>query len=159
MLTDKYTTVIANLLAGNQEYIPNYLYVEFTNSTVSIPEDQTSSSYYNSLADPIGYLRIPITIKPTVSRDNKVTYTVLATMDTSVNGVTFGNDSVIYGVALVAAPDPTDPAEDIVIAREYFTDPSKQLVLTSNQTFCFSFQLAIFDSSQSDPEEEYWNED
>ena len=157
MLTDKYTTVVANLLAGNVAYTPNYLYVEFTNSTVSAPEDTSSSDYYESLADPVGYLRIPITIKPTVSQDNKVTYTVLANTTTSANGVTFGNGSTIYGVALVSSTDPNDPSKDIVFAREYFVD--KPLVMTSNQTFCFSFQLATLDSAQPEPEADYWNED
>ena len=141
MLTDKYTTVVANLLAGNVAYMPNYLYVEFTNSTVSVPEDTSSSDYYESLTDPVGYLRIPITIKPTVSPDNKVTYTVLANTTTSANGVTFGANSTIYGVALISAPNPNDPSDDIVFAREYFAD--KPLVMTSNQTFCFSFQLTM----------------
>lgn len=158
MLTSEYTTVVANLLAGNASYMPNYLYVEFTNSTVSVPEDQTSADYYEDLTDPVGYLRIPITIKPTVS-GNKITYTVLATTTTSANGVTFGNGSIIYGVALVSAPDPNDPTDDIVFAREYF-ESEKRLTMTSNQTFCFSFQLAILDTAEPEPEEDVlWNEE
>lgn len=148
MLTSNYTTVVSNLLAGNSSFTPNYLYVEFTNSTVSIPEDQSSADYYESLTDPIGYLRIPITIKPTVSLDNKVTYTVLANTTTSANGTSFGNGSTIYGVALVCATAPDDPSKDVVFAREYFTDSSKQLVMTSNQTFCFTFQLTMVDPSE-----------
>lgn len=157
MLTTKYTTVVSNLLAGNASYMPNYLYVEFTNDTVIIPESYQDPDYYkNGIPNTAGYLRIPITIKPTVS-DNKITYTVLATNTISSTDVSFGNGSTIYGVALVSAPDSNDPNGDIVFAREYFTDPSKQLVMTNNQTFCFSFQLAVFDNAPPEEEELVWN--
>ena len=162
MLTSDYTTVVSNLLAGNASYMPNYLYVEFANSdNPTIPVDTQGVEYYQALhtANPtVGYLRIPITIKPTVS-NNRITYTVLMTAIDSVNGLSFGEGSRIYGVALVSAITPEDISNDIVFAREYFQDTSKQLVMTANQTFCFSFKLALFDGVAPSPEEINWNEE
>ena len=152
MLTTDYIKVVTNLLAANSSYTPNYLYVEFTNdSSVSAPTDTQGKEYYDSLTTS-GYLRIPITIKPTVS-GNQITYTVLVASGSSLNSVEFTNASRIYGVALVSAVEPNNPEKDIVFAREYF--PDKTLVLGDNQTVCFSFKLSVFDSvTQAD--EEYW---
>lgn len=157
MLTRDYTKVIANLLAGNSAYMPNYLYVEFSNSSEpTIPTDNQGREYFDQLSD-VGYLRIPITIKPSIS-GNILKYTVLTTDKTSANNTVFGNDSVIYGVALVSAIDPEDPTQDIVFAREYFTDPNKQLVMTNDQIFCFSFQLALFADDTTEESLEWDNE-
>lgn len=157
MLTLDYTTVVSNLLAGNSSYMPNYLYVEFSNSSnPTIPEDTQGRDYYDGLTD-IGYLRIPITIKPTVS-NNRITYTVLLTSTTSANSVSFGTGSIIYGVALVSALDSSDPSKDIVFAREYFSS-DKQLTMVEGQTFCFSFQVAIFDGVAPEPEEIEWEDE
>ena len=162
MLTSDYTTVVSNLLAGNSSYMPNYLYVEFTNlDNPTIPTDTDGVEYYQALhttTPTVGYLRIPITIKPTVS-NNRITYTVLMTSTTSANGLSFGSGSRIYGVALVSAITPTDSSNDIVFAREYFSDSNKQLVMSENQTFCFSFQVAVFDGVAPDPEEIEWEDE
>ena len=161
MLTSDYTTVVSNLLAGNSSYMPNYLYVEFTNSdNPTLPTDTQGVEYYQALhtANPtVGYLRIPITIKPTVS-NNRITYTVLMTSTTSANGLSFGSGSRIYGVALVSSTTPSDSSTDIVFAREYF-ESNKQLVMSDNQTFCFSFQVAIFDGAVPESEELEWEDE
>lgn len=162
MLTQDYNIVVAQLLAGNSKYTPKYLYLEFANSEteVAVPESvEEGRSYYDSLSlsDSVGYLRIPITIAPTVDEVNgKVIYTVLVTSIESVNGVRFssGDNSRIYGVALVAAPAPDDPTQDIVFAREYFRG-TRQLSAVDNQTFCFSFQLLVSKGS-SDSNELVW---
>ena len=155
MLTQDYTTIVSNLLAGKRNYTPNYLYVEFTNSDIpAITEDTQGREYYDGLTD-IGYLRVPITIKPTVL-GTKITYTVLLSSTTSANGVPFGNSSKIYGVALVSALNPENSDTDIVFAREYFTD--KYLEMVEGQTFCFSFQISVFDGA-TPTESLDWNEE
>lgn len=151
MLTQDYTKVVSNLLAGNSAYTPNYLYVEYTNSDVpAAPTDTAGKEYYDGLSAPLGYFRVPITIKPTVSANNKITYTVLLPADMATN------NAIVYGVALVSAPDPGDSTHDIVFAREYFVD--KPLALSSNQTLCFSFQLAVF-GAEDVYNDDFWNEE
>lgn len=163
MLTKDYNKIIAQLLAGNSKYTPKYLYLEFANSEteVSIPEyTEEGREYYDSmLPEGAGYLRIPITITPTVDTVNgKVLYTVLVTSTESENGVRFSSadNSRIYGVALVSAPDPKDPTQDVVFSREYF-EGSKQLTMADNQTFCFSFQLLVSKGSENSNEMEWQN--
>lgn len=160
MLTQDYNKVVAQLLAGNSDYTPKYLYLEFANTEneVSIPEyTELGREYYDRmLPDGAGYLRVPITITPTVTADGRVVYTVLVTSTESVNGVSFSatDKSKIYGVALVAAPVRDDPTQDVVFAREYFRG-NKQLSVIDNQTFCFSFQLLISKGSTTSNELEW----
>lgn len=161
MLTKDYNKIVAQLLAGNSEYTPKFLYLEFANSEteVSVPEDtELGREYYDSmLPEGAGYLRIPITITPTVDPVNsRIVYTVLVTTTESVNGIRFSSadHSRIYGVALAAAPVLDDPTQDVIFAREYFNG-TKQLTMVDNQTFCFSFQLLISKGSESSNELEW----
>ena len=149
MITKDYTTVLANLLAGNKEYTPNYLYLEFKNteSVVSEPDlsDISGKEYYDTLSGDTSYLRVPITLKPVID-GSTITYTTLVSSTTSANpNIEFSadNHSRIYGVALVVAPIDADPTRDIVISQSYFIDENKQLVAVDNQTFCFSFKLNL----------------
>lgn len=148
MITNEYTTVVANLLSGNSQYLPNYLYLEFKNTESVVAEPDLSSVsgkvYYDTLSGDASYLRIPITLKPTVDGDS-ITYTTLVSSTESINPeVVFSaeNHSRIYAVALVVAPTPIDHTQDIVIAQSYLSGNS-QLVAVDNQTFCFSFKLKL----------------
>lgn len=148
MLTEDYKTVLLQLLAGNRKFTPNYLYLEYKNTfgTVAPPTNSTEGkSYYESFenSDVDGYLRIPITIKPTVQGDT-VQFTVLVTNTDSQIGAEYSmiNHSTIYGVALVIAPEPEDHTQDIVFSREYL-EGNKQLIAIDDQTFCFNYQLSL----------------
>lgn len=155
MITTQYKEIVSNLLAGNSNYTPNYVYLEFenTSSEVSTPSDETSGkSYYDDLGSTKGYLRIPIVITPAVKND-RIMYTVLVTSTESETDLPFVTDdspsSRIYGIALVSAPDPADSTKDVVFSREYLTG-NKQLTATENQTLCVSFQVAITDQPGED---------
>ena len=153
MITTQYKEIVSNLLAGNSRYTPNYVYLEFenTSSEVSVPADETSGkSYYDNLGSDKGYLRIPIVITPAVKND-RIMYTVLVTSTESETDLPFSSElnSRIYGFALVSAPDPADPTKDVVFSREYLTG-NKQLTATENQTLCVSFQVAITDQPGED---------
>lgn len=149
MITDDYTSVIANLLSGNNSYVPNYLYLEFKNTESPVPEPDLSyksgKAYYDALGNDTSYLRVPITLKPVVD-NNSVTYTTLVSSTEPMNSnIIFSAEahSRIYGVALVVALEDSDPTQDIVIAQNYIVDENKQLVVVDNQTFCFSFKLNL----------------
>ena len=149
MITKDYTTVLANLLVGNKEYTPNYLYLEFKNTESVVPEpdlsDISGKEYYDTLSGDTSYLRVPITLKPVID-GSTITYTTLVSSTISANpNIEFSadNHSRIYGVALVVAPVDADSTQDIVIAQSYLIDENKQLVAVDNQTFCFSFKLNL----------------
>lgn len=136
MLTPEYIKVLTQLLAGNREYTPNYLYLWYT--------DGSSDSY----------LRIPITIKPTVDED-KVTYMALVGADETDVAV----DTAITKVSLVVAPAVNDDTQDIILSEQVI-DEEKQLTLGVNQTLCFSFQLSLIGvMSDVEDTDDYWNEE
>ena len=147
MITQDYTTVLANLLAGNSKYTPNYLYLEFKNTESSVLKPDLSSisgkAYYDTLGNDTSYLRVPITLKPVVDGSSIIYTTLVSSMEPINPNVIFSaeNHSRIYGVALVVAPESLDPTQDVVIAQSYLGD--NQLVVVDNQTFCFSFKLNL----------------
>ena len=131
--------LLGKLLAG-RDYAINTMYMEFTNGDVpSIsPDPADGRSYYAALdggSSDSDYLRIPLNNEPSLSstddskfETNKVTFLGMSTGQTAGRGgKLFGSTSQVYGVALVAAPDPNDASKDIVFSRSYdFTAKQKQ---------------------------------
>ena len=138
--------LMARALAGQGNMI-DYLYLEFTNSTV--PTDPLIGSprdvgiaYYNSLAAPKDYLRIPITAIPVVSATgasyltNSVMFSGMSAGQTlGRHGVAFTNStSIVYGAALATKYNASaDPSQDIVFSRNYFVGAGQPITKVANQ--------------------------
>ena len=120
-------------------YSLNYVYVEFSNvaeagDTVVVPSMSraNASDYYAGLAlDPCNdYLRLPVLAyrkyisNPLLfSRPNAIAISTVTGGVTGFHGKPFSHTAIskIYGMALVAAPNPDDPSHDIVYDRAYFS--------------------------------------
>lgn len=134
-----------------------YLYLEYTNTTV--PASYTSAAsisssfadpkaYYNSLASS-NFLRVPAVRDPNpVNSSNSGTYTTTTTFfgqstgstnGVLSNGVTFANNSICYGAALVLVVDEADRTKDLIIGRSYFVDPSEYITKTSSSQVFVTF--------------------
>lgn len=130
--------VMARILGGDNKFKVQAMYFEFEN--LSDPGDSIvppifdrsgGLAYYQGLISPKDYLRIPITVSPSIlSSDdtkfagNQTTFFALTGGTEGVNGVQFDatSNSTVYGVALAATPVVDDPTQDIVFSRVYFTD-------------------------------------
>lgn len=128
--------IMARVLGGDDEYKVQAMYFEFENladpgDLIAEPTFDRSGglTYYQGLSSPKDYLRIPITVSPSIlSSDitkyvgNQVTFFALTGGTQGVNGVAFNeaSNSTVYGVGLAATPVLNDPTQDIVFARAYF---------------------------------------
>lgn len=134
--------LLGKLLAG-RDYTINTMYMEFSNggTTPSItPDPAAGRSYYAALDTGLSasdYLRIPLSVEPSLEstdatkfETNKATFFGMSTGQTAGRGghiFSASETSKVYGVALVAAPDPNDASQDIVFSRSYdFTPKQKQ---------------------------------
>jgi hypothetical protein len=133
--------LLGKLLAGSDLKV-NTMYMEFTNNPTvpSISPDPADGRSYYAALDSGGsdsdYLRIPLGSETSLSstddtkyETNKATFFGMSTGQTAGRGgKVFGTNSKVYGVALVAAPDPNDASKDIVFSRSYdFTAKTKQV--------------------------------
>lgn len=129
-------------------------YIEFENSqtagSVVVPSysRQDHLAYYTGLSGNKDYLRLALDSTPTL--DQHPDYTTLLPAG-AVNRALFGltgvggavgqhgktfsnaNDSVAYGIALVARPLPTDPSQDVILSRGYFAPADQVLVPLGGQ--------------------------
>ena len=129
--------LLAAILAG-QTYEINTMYMEFTNTgtaPVVTPDPADGRSYYAAMEPGAGaadYIRVSLTANPTrESTDpakftgNKINFFAMSTGATAGRGGHEFSSSAspvatkVYGVALVAAPDPDDASQDIVFSRSY----------------------------------------
>lgn len=134
--------LLAAILAG-QSYSINTMYMEFQNGGIApvvTPDPADGRSYYAAMESGVGaadYIRLPLTANPTrESTDaskfsgNRINYFAMSTGATAGRGGhTFSDTagSIVYGVALVAAPDVDDASQDIVFSRSYnFSPKTKQ---------------------------------
>lgn len=129
--------VATQLHAGNAEYRVGTMYFEFENlanpaDMIPPPTFDRSGgvSYYNNLSSPKDFLRVPITISPTIiSSDpskyqgNQITFFTVTEGAAGEHGVIFDNasNSTVYGYGLVSSPVQSDQSQDIVVARTYPT--------------------------------------
>lgn len=119
-IQDGSKVIEANLLAGNTDFKPSAIYIEFQNSGIpEVPVFTTADGieYYTSLPSGKDYLVIPLVIKPEVS-ENTVTFSAVIVGGTGVkNGLVCGSSTKAYGAALVS-----ERAGE-VYARIYFDEP------------------------------------
>lgn len=119
-IQDGSKVILCNLLAGNTNYKPDTLYIEFQNSsdTPEIPVYTTDAGveYYSNLDSPKDYLKVPIVIKPSVE-DNSVTFSAVVAAGTGEHGLVCGSTTQAYGAALVSE------SAGQVYARMYFDTP------------------------------------
>lgn len=136
--------VTQRLLRGSPDgknYAIRRAYVEFENSGAPVDPVPTISrsgnkaGYYNSLSAPRDYLRVSVAATLEVNDDdslyqaaNRAVFLIETSGSVGAkNGLTFsdGAGSVVYGGALVAAPNDSDASQDLVYARVYH-DPGDQ---------------------------------
>lgn len=131
---------------GDASYKLSAMYLEFENvaspgDTVTAPSyDQDEGiDYYTGLAGSPNrdFLRVPLLAAPAKGivagyeskvAFNQLTFVAQSTGTLGVNGLTFsdGANSVVFGVALVAAPVWGDQTRDRVFGRRYYL-PAKQI--------------------------------
>ena len=130
--------ILGRIMAGQTNYIPSVMYFEFENggSFPAKTADREGRSYYAAVEASAtrDYLRVPIVRTPDLSAQNASFATNVVTWYCQ-NSVTLGQGgkvfseaalSTVYGLALVAAPDPDDRTEDLVYAKSYdFTAEAK----------------------------------
>jgi hypothetical protein len=121
--------ILALLISGNPDYKLNVMYIEFQNTggpPVSPPSFDRSGGrlYYDGLSAS-DYLRVPIVAPPALSpsgaqyEGNQATFFAVTEGLAGVHSTPFNTTSVVYGAALVAAPDIGDQSRDVVFSRVY----------------------------------------
>jgi hypothetical protein len=128
----------------------NCVYLEYANvadpaAPVAAPSFATTDgrAYYDNLASTPDrdYLRVPLSITPTISivpgqeayfaagTGNVVTWFAQSAGTVGANGKPFSSaaNSKLYGVALVAAPVLGDRSRDVLLARSYYDAGGQQV--------------------------------
>jgi hypothetical protein len=138
---------------GDSQYRVSVAYLEFENNQgpISVPSFDRSDGlqYYMDLASsPVrDYLRVPIRPQPeivvasgyeeflTPDQGNCCIFYAQSQGGTGVHGRPFsdGVHSTIFGVALAAAPVPTDPSQDVLFARSYYATTNQVPKVPSGQ--------------------------
>lgn len=133
MITYEGLDLLGKLAAGVGTKF-NMMYLEFTNEAgdppIIVPDPADGRSYYTALEAPGNtrdYIRVPLVVDPVLSSSdvtkfatNKVSCLAMSTgVSAGRGGHTFESGSKVFGVALVAAPDPDDASQDIVFSRNY----------------------------------------
>ena len=151
-------TVAAQCIAkGDRSYKINAIYMEYENvaspgDTVSVPTygREEGYDYYSNLALSADrdFIRAPLLVEPGISiatgyedyftdgvDGNQATFYTQSQGATGFHGKAFsdGSNSKVFGAALVATPDFSDPTQDIVVARTYFATGNQTLKLASSQ--------------------------
>jgi len=128
--------IAAALVGRRPGYSLGTMYFEYENlptpSTPIVPPAYDRSggvAYYSTLASPRDFLRIPITVEPTIiSSDptkfvgNQVSFLALSGGEIGQHVLPFSHtvNSAVFGAGLVASPVPDTQANDIVWSRSYF---------------------------------------
>ena len=136
--------IVARLLGGDDEFKIQAMFCEYENMADPLDpivppafDREGGLLYYSSLLPPRDYVRVPITISPSIlSSDealyagNQVTFFALTNSNEGINGLPFNaaSNSTVYGVALAATPSVEDPTQDVVFARAYFTPPDNKFL-------------------------------
>lgn len=161
MIVDSAYNIQSNLLIGNSQYTPNYIFVEYKNvqSTSEIVVDEVQSTdtidHYNNLANNTDYLAIPITLQPRIvepTGENKaaVEYSVVTSGYTAgelrkgtPQEVPFSttDNSLIYSLGLVSRVKTVDGYEDILFARTVLDDDKQLLKTTSDIYITWKIEL------------------
>jgi hypothetical protein len=127
---------LAQCLVGNADYAVRVMYMEFKNLaspgdpiTPPIFDRSGGIAYYNGLSASLDtdFLRIPLTLNPTVSTSgseyegNQATFFGISEGTTGFNGKLFNEsvNSAVYGAGLISAPVIDSQASDKVFSRVY----------------------------------------
>ena len=125
---------------GDPSYHINCMYIEFENAAspgdpVTVPSFETTDGreYYENLSSPRDYLRVfgISRVLEVISgydayfadgEGNAVKFRATADTGSGQNGLPFANanNSTVFGVALVVAPDVSDKTKDKIVARAYY---------------------------------------
>lgn len=139
---------------GDPTYKIGGMYMEYKN--VTLPGDSVAVpaytrgdglSYYNGLANPQDFLRIPLSSLPSITiqsgyepyftapEGNVMSFFAQTAGTAGVLGRPFSdaNNSKVFGVALVATPNWADRTKDVIFARTYFQVAQQQLKLAGSQ--------------------------
>lgn len=157
----KWAHIIAQLLGfGESAYKINAMYLEFENvaspgDAVATPSFDRSeqADYYAGLSGSRDFLRVPILGQPDLAvapgyedyfsdgEGNRLTWFAQSVGSSGFRGLPFGygNNSKVFGVALVSAPVWTDQARDIVFGRTYY-DADNQISKQAGRQVGVSWQ-------------------
>ena len=146
--------LLKTLYQGDVTYKIGGMYFEYENvaspgDTVTTPTYSRGEglSYYTSLSSPKDYIRVALSSLPAISVQSgyeayfgagqgNVGTAFAQTAGTAGSlGRAFSDsdNSKVYGVALVATPDWSDPTKDIIFARSYFSGGNQQLKVAGSQ--------------------------
>lgn len=129
--------IAARLVGGQSTYRLATMYMEFENMVGPgpiVPPAYTRASgidYYSTLAAPRDFLRVPITLSPTIiSSDaakfegNQITFFAVSSGSVGQHALPFSHtvNSAVFGGALVASPDADTQANDKIWSRTYWED-------------------------------------
>jgi hypothetical protein len=128
--------VVAAALGGRPGFSVGTMYMEFENLAAPgdpiIPPsyDRSSTvSYYSNLTSPRDFLRVPLTLQPTIiSSDeskydgNQITFFGISSGSVGENGLAFSHtvNSTVFGGGLCASPVVDTQANDRLISRTYW---------------------------------------
>lgn len=153
-------TIAAKLLLGDADFKLGALYVEFANvASPGDPVDDPSydrsgaAAYYAGLdSDPTkDYLRVPIYATGLESSDedlfpqgNVLRIYARTSGTVGVHGKPFsaGDNSTVFGAALVATPDFADSEQDLVFSR-WYAEVADQMVKESNSQVAVEWELTL----------------
>jgi hypothetical protein len=131
LVTYEGSDVLAKILAGTVTVPVNYVYIEFGNSSPSIPTATRTQgrAYYDALTggSATDFLRVPLIATPSLTASstnysgNQATFTAISNATSGQNGQSFssGASSEVVGAALVVAPSASDQSQDYVFSRYY----------------------------------------
>lgn len=132
--------IFAKLLAGDRDYVPSGMYLQFTNDNGAWVKPDVGRDgaleYFRTLEDvhpTYDYLRVPFMSPAAISSSNDTIFTVGNVVDffaMSAGDVgsrpgatqlpfTNGDGSYIVGGAVIATPDWDDPEKDVILTRGY----------------------------------------
>jgi hypothetical protein len=155
-------TIMGQLLRGQPDgrsWRLGAVYLEYENNggvAVSAPAFDRSGGrdYYDGLglSATRDYLRVPLTAQTFESSDddlypggNLLTVFAQTAGVEGVNGKTFSHtvQSRVFGGALVATPEFSDPTQDVVFSRFYYDVASNQLVKLAGSQIGLTWELTL----------------
>lgn len=155
-----WASIVARLLRGDATCKLGAFYIEFAN--VASPGDPVSpptydrsgaAAYYAGLgSDPEkDYLRVPIFATGLTSADDEafpggnvlsVFARTAGVVGVHGKGFSAGDNSTVYGAALVATPDFADSEQDLVFSR-WYAEEAEQRVKEDNGQIAVEWELTL----------------
>ncbi len=155
-----WATITARLLRGESAYKLGALYIEFAN--VASPGDPVSeptydrgspAAYYAGLSsDPAkDYLRVPLYATGLESSDEslfpggnllRIYARTSGVVGVHGKGFSSGDNSTVFGAALVATPEFADAEQDLVFSR-WYAEESEQRLKEANGQIAVEWELTL----------------